>query len=449
MPFCPECGSKVDEKDTFCPECGKQQEEERPISTGAKPQKTITPTPTPTPTKITSPSKPEPPKEIPKKVEPTPVPTKKAPIPTKAPPKPTPPDTIPPKGGFNWINAVLAGLLVLSLIAFGYTYDSSQSEIRQLKNQLNDVKNEIEDYQDRLSSTENQLKNTKSELSSTKQTLRTTQSQLETTQSELKKTRVELEDIKDKLVATQISLIETEQTLTETESKLSVEQILRIGNLLQDHYNEIRENEYPQDVFLWWKSDTTDWNKQSEFATDLARHDLSRIKWAKECDLYHTQAGDKYCYYEAKSKLDAVLELAGVRSSDSDALKIEKILKWVTGNIPYEHDMNEIFRAPVETLGLKSGDCDDYSILAGALFENADIDSAVGFFRATDESFGHAMVLVRLDDLGGHPNRYYDDLTPYGLSAGKWIKIEPQKTIDEQSGDWVKKWNLVAASEIQ
>ncbi|MEE8168765.1 MAG: transglutaminase-like domain-containing protein [Candidatus Hydrothermarchaeales archaeon] len=147
--------------------------------------------------------------------------------------------------------------------------------------------------------------------------------------------------------------------------------------------------------------------------------------------------------------LDAVLGFAGVQDSSSEVSKLKKILGWLNANVHYESDLNNIFRAPVETLSLKSGDCDDYSILTGALFERAGVESAVGFFKASGEAEGHAMVLVRLDDLGGYPNRYYSDLTHRGLSSGKWIKIEPQRTIDRQSGDYIKKWNLVSASEIK
>jgi len=36
--------------------------------------------------------------------------------------------------------------------------------------------------------------------------------------------------------------------------------------------------------------------------------------------------------------------------------------------------------APIETIARRSGDCDDFAILAAALFEYYGIESAIGFF---------------------------------------------------------------------
>ena len=133
--------------------------------------------------------------------------------------------------------------------------------------------------------------------------------------------------------------------------------------------------------------------------------------------------------------------LIGIQAFDNEVTKIDKILDFINDNLHYESDMDNDFLAPMETLGLKSGDCEDYAVLAGALFELVDIQSAIAL------SDDHAIVLVRIDNLGTHGHLYYDDLTSYDLSSGRWILIEPQARIEQQL-DALGDFNLNVASEI-
>jgi len=56
---------------------------------------------------------------------------------------------------------------------------------------------------------------------------------------------------------------------------------------------------------------------------------------------------------------------------------------------------------------------------------------------------------VHLNDINGTGYAYYEDLTSFDLSPGKWIKIEPQGTIDRQGDeDWIRQWNIKMAIEI-
>jgi hypothetical protein len=98
-------------------------------------------------------------------------------------------------------------------------------------------------------------------------------------------------------------------------------------------------------------------------------------------------------------------------------------------------------------MGFKSGDCEDFTILASALFKKIGIDSAFGRFK-NDKNEYHAMVLVHLENLGSYGYWYYSDLTYYGLASGKWIIIEPQYTIENQNTDWIKQWTIVAAASL-
>jgi transglutaminase-like putative cysteine protease len=123
-------------------------------------------------------------------------------------------------------------------------------------------------------------------------------------------------------------------------------------------------------------------------------------------------------------------------------------LDFIYTHISYEEEIDDVFLTPVETLGFKSGDCDDFSILAAAFFEEAGIDAAVGFFE-NDEREQYAMVLVHPEELTGYDYLYFSDLTGKGLEPGKWIIIEPQSLIELQSGSWIQQWNLLVAAPIE
>ena len=227
-----------------------------------------------------------------------------------------------------------------------------------------------------------------------------------------------------------------------------LENILRIGNSLESYYDSVRDGLGPTGTEYWWRSPTKHiWQIEVDFAATLAEHDLWRRYWpAFETD-YEELIGEN-SYETAWHIIESVLEHIDISSTDSPEEKISKILSFLDDNIHYEVEVNDLFLAPVETLGFKSGDCDDFSILCAALFECVDIESAIGFFKNDNDEY-HAMVLVNLDDLKSYGYWYYDDLTDLGLSEGKWIKIEPQSTIDLQGDEeWIHQWNILVAAEI-
>lgn len=133
-----------------------------------------------------------------------------------------------------------------------------------------------------------------------------------------------------------------------------------------------------------------------------------------------------------------------------------KILDFLVDHMTYNNEVENVFRAPVEALSIRSGDCDDYTALAAALFEAVGIDSAIGYFKSTKTpGSAHHMVLVRLDELNvtdpyyDHVYFFYDDLTGRGLRSGRWIKIEPQRWIDYQGdAEWMDEWELYTAVEV-
>jgi hypothetical protein len=231
------------------------------------------------------------------------------------------------------------------------------------------------------------------------------------------------------------------------DTRVRIENLLRIGNLLQDYYNNIRESRNLGQN--WW---TGDYQDEANFASYLAQHDIGILYWPEYETKYHSLTGS-YSYLDAKEKLDKVIFLpytAGVDCYyDSDYEKIRKILQFFKFHIHYEPDLNQIIRAPVETLGLKSGDCDDWATLAAAAFARAGINSAIMMVKSKDGTQAHAMVLVQSEE--DLPLWYYSDLTQFGLPSGRWWIIEPQITLEEQSlhPEWFSQWDIVAAAWVK
>ena len=199
-------------------------------------------------------------------------------------------------------------------------------------------------------------------------------------------------------------------------------QVLRIGHLLADYYNSVRaDHSY------------STYQDRVNFAAELANHGLGKMYWAGSYeDAYYSHANE-HSSTTARRELDKVLNVIGVQVTDSPTQKIDKILDFITAHIHYEYDLDDVHLAPMETLGFLSGDCDDFTTLAAALFEAVGIDSAVGEFQGP--SGGHAMTLVHLDDISPYGYYSYADLTSLGLQSGKWVIIEPQHTIENQMTD--------------
>lgn len=221
---------------------------------------------------------------------------------------------------------------------------------------------------------------------------------------------------------------------------------LPVDHLMELMNNKIREECQPNynpwlGVYYYDKTSV-------DYAAIVCAHDLGRRYWPSVENDYYQITGTQLCN-DAHNKIIKLIDIIGVSTYDSNAVKIEKILDFTSNHITYQSDLNDEFLFPTETITFRSGDCDDFSILAAALFEEVGIDSAIGFFENTTLNAAHCMVLVHLPDLGSYGYWYYSDLTNLGLSEGKWIVIEPQLNISAQHNENVtQKWSLNVASEI-
>jgi len=231
-----------------------------------------------------------------------------------------------------------------------------------------------------------------------------------------------------------------QDTYSELRREHQIEETLRIGNSLESYYDLVRDEE----GFMGkWYGDQRD----IDFCAKLALHDLGRNCWPSLENKYYEDVGN-YSYVMAKNKINDVIGLIEVHAYDSPAEKIEKILQFLSDHLHYELEVNNVYLAPTETLGFKSGDCDDFTTLGAALFEAAGIDAAVGFFKNEKDKY-HCMVLVHLKDLEGYDFWKFDDLTGKGLEEGRWIIIEPQYTIENQGDDWIHQWQLLYTTAIE
>ncbi|MCK5402961.1 hypothetical protein KAI60_02500, partial [Candidatus Bathyarchaeota archaeon] len=228
----------------------------------------------------------------------------------------------------------------------------------------------------------------------------------------------------------------------------AVERCLRIGNSLGSYYDYLRQELGPTGTENWWReTDPNYWQTSVDFATNLALHDISKIYWPAIEEDYYEAVGE-YSYDTASAKIQEVLSLIEIQTYDSATVAITKILAFINKYIHYELEVNDVFLAPVETLGYKSGDCDDFSILVASILDNIGIESAIGFFVNEYDQY-HAMILVNLADLEGYGYYYHEDLTQNGLDPGRWIIIEPQATIETQDTSWIEQWTLFAVSELE
>jgi len=248
----------------------------------------------------------------------------------------------------------------------------------------------------------------------------------------------------------QSSHVSLSELILELQETLRLENDLRIGNTLASYFDTVRYGEgYFESQNLWVNYLKSLWQSNIDFAAKLARHDLHRYTWNSYETSYEKAVGEN-SYETAWFKLQRIRTYLDIYPSDSSATKVKKILAFITENIHYEEEVNNIFLAPVETLGFKSGDCDDFSILAATLFECENIESAIGFFR-NDVGDYHAMVLIRMDNLAGYSRYYgYEDLTDYGLGEGWWTLIEPQNPIELQGEiAWMTQWSLDVVADVE
>jgi hypothetical protein len=372
----------------------------------------------------------------------------------------------------NRETSIILVVLISSLGVNGYQYNQNtqlNNQLLQLTISNSDKDNEIANLQTQrnllfenitaLEDATSQLVTEKSILEENLSTVESEKSTLEnqivTFQETVDELQNEKSTLETSLESKKASLRSVEQRFDnlqddyyELELDYRLEKELRIGNSLESYYDNLRDGLGPTGSKYWWYTPSEGiWQPQADFAANLALHDLWELYWP-DYETEYVEAAGENSYETAWNTLSLIYEAFDISSYDTPDEKITKILSFLDEHIHYESEINDVFLAPVETLGFKSGDCDDYSILASALFEIAGVESAIGLFKNDDDDY-HAMVLVHLDDLGDYGYWRYDDLTGLGLPEGQWIMIEPQSTISYQSDEWISQWNILVAAQVE
>jgi hypothetical protein len=260
---------------------------------------------------------------------------------------------------------------------------------------------------------------------------------------ELTKVENQYNSLQEELEELQRDYTLLESQYSSSQKELEFTQNVNVGHLMEQGYDDIREIYEDEWGGLWWMIVGDD-EDVILFAARLTEHDLGRLYWVDANDKYNSLRDDSMpvdMNQAAFTKLSHVTDYIEINYYDSPVVKTEKILDFVSTWVHYEHDKNNVFLSPVETLTFRSGDCDDFAILVSALFELVGLDSGI-VFLTNDEGDGHAMSLLHLDDLGGYGYYYYSDLTNQGFQEGNWIIIEPQSSIHNQGdAEWMEQWS--------
>lgn len=106
----------------------------------------------------------------------------------------------------------------------------------------------------------------------------------------------------------------------------------------------------------------------------------------------------------------------------------EAILEWVSDNIVYKEDMDtwgvgDYWQTPEETIVLRTGDCEDFTILAMALLYSIEVYSELVLLDVADGMNGKEWEDEPDRDIGGHAIIWIYDGYPHSHSRGYY---EPQ-----------------------
>jgi TolA-binding protein len=330
--------------------------------------------------------------------------------------------------------------------------DDKSSQINDLQVSVNAKKAEIDNLTSQISEINANISNLNGQISQKDSQISSLNDQISQKESTIASLNSQISDLqfqKNNLIF-QITNITTQ--IANLQNQLS----LSIGTTLETYYQYVRLNCVtwglePVDEAQWWNYLNYK-NFSVTFAADLAAHDIGQAYWATlETDSGYYDTVGEYSYQTSSRIMQEAMTLANTSSSDSNVVKIDKVLTFINSVVHYENRLLDHMWFPCETLTFHSGDCTGFSILAASMFEEAGIKSAIGFFSNSTIGEGHAMVLVHLDNLGSHSYRYYSDLTGYNLTGGKWIIIEPQCTslaVQDANLNWIGYWTLEACAEV-
>lgn len=145
---------------------------------------------------------------------------------------------------------------------------------------------------------------------------------------------------------------------------------LSVGTWLETYYAYVRVNYYTyglsSDAEESWSTLPNYYNVSVTFASQLAAHDIGNLFWPtleNGSRYYDTTEPHEYSFQTADHIIEKAMNMTRISISDSNVMKIEKVLAFIHSTVHYELRLIDHFWFPCETLTFKSGDCTSFSIL--------------------------------------------------------------------------------------
>ncbi len=171
----------------------------------------------------------------------------------------------------------------------------------------------------------------------------------------------------------------------------------------------------------------------------LILHDTGHRINVEEEEEYFEKYG-RWSFDDARGILESFVYNC-IGDVEDVVLAIEKILGCMRKYLKYKHHFKFNYYFPMEIFDHGEGTCVDWTIFFIACLKILGLRAAFGTFKNNKGKY-HAMALVKINDIG-YSHYYYKDISEE--MRGKWIIIDPQLPLNEQSSQWVEQWNLVEA----
>jgi len=155
-----------------------------------------------------------------------------------------------------------------------------------------------------------------------------------------------------------------------------------------------------------------------------------------------------------EAAVSAVQDSPSEIEANSEAWKIWKINHWVANNISYVNDPrgHNYFAYAHETLQIKGGDCDDFSILLARMYESGGLDAAIAkidtdddwkadhmtclvYYSKDADSFStEEKIMLKILGMSRGIRFYYFDtassqILPEKYTTGVWIVADPTMAV--------------------
>ncbi|MFQ5887689.1 MAG: hypothetical protein ACE5HY_03230 [Candidatus Hydrothermarchaeales archaeon] len=297
---------------------------------------------------------------------------------------------------------ILLVLLLVATSSLGYlfhSYRNSQKHLAALRSELYNTGQELQSTKEEMWSIQWDLQAFKKELSSAREDLNASEARLRSLSDKLKETETRLKETEIDLKAAETKLDETLSRLNGTESVLRAAQTElttekeRTDRLkaekenLEDDLGQLTRNTILNREVLW----SDNFSPYSKWSYTLRVNRVNYLFYVTSThpfDIDYRRIDDFITPQDS-----SIRDISGTLADHYVGRKnlAEHVLAFVQ-SLPYEGDMDEYPKYPLETLVEGGGDCEDTSILYAALMKALGYDVALLDFK------DHVMVGVAFRD---------------------------------------------------